>query len=133
MTPSTPTFTNLQKQRRGLNRLLHATDFSLAGLRHGWAEPAFRLETWLALVLLPASVWVGRSWVESAVLAATVLLVLVAELLNTAIEATVDRIGPEWHELSRRAKDLGSAAVLLTLLLAVGVWGAAIAVRCSLV
>lgn len=133
MSASIQTFINLQKQRRGIKRLLHATGFSLEGLRHGWTEPAFRFETLVAAVLVPASVWIGRSWVESAALAATVVLVLIVELLNTAIEATVDRVGPEWHELSRRAKDLGSAAVLLSVLLAIGTWTVAIAVRFSLV
>lgn len=129
MTTTIPTFINPQKQRRGIRRLLHATRFSLAGLNQGWAEPAFQFETLLAALLLPASLWLGHTWVESALLVATVLLVLIVELLNTAIEATVDRIGPEWHALSKRAKDLGSAAVLLALLLAAGVWAAAIANR----
>ena len=131
MTSSIQTFTNLQKQRRGLSRLMHASRFSVAGLRHGWAEPAFRLEAVLAVVLLPASFWLGRSWLESVVLAATVFFVLVVELLNTAIEAAIDRIGPEWHALSGRAKDLGSAAVLLSLLLAAGTWVAALYARFS--
>jgi diacylglycerol kinase (ATP) len=129
MTTSTETYTNLQKTRRGLDRLLHATGFSAAGLRHGWSEPAFRFESILALVMLPGSIWLGRTWVETAVLAGTVLLVLIVELLNTAIEVTIDRISAEWHELSGRAKDLGSAAVFLSLLLTAGIWLAAIASR----
>lgn len=129
MTTSTEPFTNLQKTRRGLDRLLHATRFSAAGLRHGWKEPAFRFEAFLAVAMLPASAWLGRTWVEIAVLAGVVVLVLIVELLNTAIEVAVDRIGPEWHELSGRAKDLGSAAVFLSLLLAFGIWLAAIASR----
>ncbi|WP_048438293.1 diacylglycerol kinase [Caenimonas sp. SL110] len=126
-------FANPQKLRTGFNRVMHATGYSLNGLRRGWREPAFRLEAILAIVLVPASLWIGRSWVESAVLAATVVLVLIVELLNTAIEVTVDRIGPEWHELSGRAKDLGSAAVFLSLVLAGCVWSAAIVVRFGLV
>ncbi|MDR1969057.1 MAG: diacylglycerol kinase [Burkholderiaceae bacterium] len=117
---------NPQKARTGLVRLWHATGYSLAGLRAGWAETAFRQEALAAIVLLPASVWVGRSWVETALLAGVVLLLMVVELLNTAIEAVVDRIGPQWHPLSKRAKDMGSAAVLLSLLLAAGVWLAAL-------
>lgn len=85
MTASTETFTNLHKTRRGLDRLLHAAGLSAAGLRHGWSEPAFRFEAILALVMLPGSIWLGRTWVETAVLAGTVLLVLIVELLNTAI------------------------------------------------
>ncbi len=120
---------NLQKQRRGVQRLCHAAAHSWAGLRVGWAESAFRLEVLIVAVLLPGSAWLGRTWLEAALLAAVLALVLVVELLNTAIETTIDRIGPEWHELSRRAKDVGSAAVLLSLLLAAGVWLAALASR----
>lgn len=118
--PATPS--NPQKQRRGLNRVLHAAGYSLAGLRAGWAETAFRQEALLALVLLPAAFWVGRGWLEIAMLSGVVVLVLVVELLNTAVESAIDRIGPEWHDLSKRAKDMGSAAVLLSLMLCGGTW-----------
>jgi diacylglycerol kinase (ATP) len=77
-------------------------------------------------VLLPLAFWLGRSWVETALLAGSVLLVLIVELLNTGIETAIDRIGPEWHDLSKRAKDMGSAAVLLSLLLCGGIWVAAL-------
>lgn len=122
---------NAQKQRTGLVRMRHAFGYSLAGLRAGWAETAFRQEALAALVMLPAALWLGRSWVEVALLAGTVLLVMVVELLNTGIEAAIDRIGPEWHELSKRAKDMGSAAVLLSLLLCAGTWLAAVWTRFS--
>ena len=115
-----------QKQRRGLQRLWHALGYSLAGLRAGWHEPAFRQEALAALVLLPLALWLGQGWVETALLAGAVVLVLVVELLNTGIEAAIDRVGPEWHALSKRAKDTGSAAVLLSLLLCGAVWGAAL-------
>jgi diacylglycerol kinase (ATP) len=111
-----------QKQRRGLARLLHATRYSIAGLRAGWREPAFKQEALLTLVLLPAAFWLGATWVETALLLAVWTAVLVVELLNTAVEAAIDRIGPEWHDLSKKAKDMGSAAVLLALTLAVAVW-----------
>ena len=114
------------KRRTGLNRLWHAAGYSLQGLRAGWGEKAFRLEACLAIVLLPLSLWLGRDWVQVALLAGTVMLVLITELLNSGIEAAIDRIGPELHELSKRAKDMGSAAVLLALLLAAGVWAAAL-------
>ena len=117
---------NPQKTRRGLHRLWHATGYSLQGLRTAWGETAFRQEAIAAMVLLPASVWLGRTWVETALLAGTVVLIMVVELLNTGIEAAIDRIGPEWHDLSKRAKDVGSAAVLLSLLLCAGVWGTAL-------
>ena len=120
---------NPHKSRRGLNRLWHATGHSLAGLREAWNEPAFRLEALAALVLLPLALWIARSWVEGALLAGSVLMVLVVELLNTGIEAAVDRVGLEWHPLAKRAKDMGSAAVLLALLTAAGIWVAAVAQR----
>ena len=123
--PDTPA-PHPHKQRTGLNRLWHATGYSLQGLRAGWGESAFRQEALAALVLLPASLWLGASWVETAVLAGAVLLVLITELLNTGIEAAIDRIGPDWHPLSKRAKDMGSAAVLLALLLCAAVWCAAL-------
>jgi diacylglycerol kinase (ATP) len=115
-----------QKSRSGLSRILHAGGYSLAGLKAGWNETAFRQEALLAMVMIPAAFWVGRHWLEVSMLIATVVLVMITELLNTAVEKTIDRIGPEWHELSKTAKDLGSAAVLLSLLLCSGVWLAAL-------
>ena len=120
---------NAQKNRRGLSRMWHAAGYSLAGLRAGWSETAFRQEALASLVLVPAAFWLGRNWMETAVLAGTVMLVLIVELLNTGIEAVIDRIGPEWHGLSKRAKDMGSAAVLLCLLLCAGTWTLALADR----
>jgi len=120
---------NPQKLRTGFTRMWHATGYSLAGLRAGWNETAFRQEAIAALVLLPLAFWVGRGWVQVTLLAGSVLLVLIVELLNSGIEAVVDRIGPEWHDLSKRAKDMGSAAVMLALLLALGAWTAAIVER----
>lgn len=79
-----------------------------------------------AIVLLPAAFVVGQDWLETAVLCAVVMLVLIVELLNSAIEAAIDRVGHEWHPLSKAAKDMGSAAVLLSLLLCGGTWVAAI-------
>ena len=124
--PTPPTPANPQKQRTGLNRLWHATGYSWAGLRAGWGETAFRQEAIAALVLVPLAFWLGRSWVEVALLAGSVVLVMIVELLNTGIETAIDRIGPEWHDLSKRAKDMGSAAVLLALLLCIGIWAAAL-------
>lgn len=120
-----------QKHRAGLDRLRHAFGFSLAGLRAGWEETAFRQETLLACILVPLAFWVGRTWVEVSLLAGSIVLVMIVELLNTAIEAAIDRIGPERHALSKRAKDMGSAAVLLTVLLAGAMWGAALFQRLS--
>jgi diacylglycerol kinase (ATP) len=117
---------NPQKQRRGLTRIWHAAGYSLAGLRAGWDETAFRQEAIASIVLVPASFWLAGSWPEAALLAGSILLVLIVELLNTGIETVVDRIGPEWHDLSKRAKDMGSAAVLLSVLLCGGIWLAAL-------
>ena len=117
---------NPQKGRTGFSRMWHAAGYSLAGLRAGWGEAAFRLEACLAFVLVPLSFWIGHGWVEVALLAGSVLLVVIVELLNTAVESAIDRIGLERHALSKRAKDMGSAAVLLSLLVAAGIWGAAL-------
>ena len=126
---SSPAPANPQKARRGLNRVIHAFGYSLAGLKAGWHETAFRQEAVLSLFLLPCAVLLGQSWLERSMLVATVVLVMVVELLNTGIESAIDRIGPEWHDLSKRAKDMGSAAVLLSLLLCAGTWGGALWAR----
>ena len=117
---------NPQKNRKGLSRVWHATGYSIAGLRAGWHETAFRQEAIASIVLIPAAFWLGRSWVETVLLAGTVILIMIVELLNTGIETAIDRIGPEWHDLSKRAKDMGSAAVLLSLLLCAGTWALAL-------
>lgn len=117
---------NLHKNRTGLNRIWHAFGYSLSGLQAGWNEKAFRQEVIGACVLLPLAFYVGTTWQETALLAGSVVLVMVVELLNTGIESAIDRIGPEWHELAKRAKDMGSAAVLLSLLLCLAIWMAAI-------
>jgi diacylglycerol kinase (ATP) len=110
---------NPQKARTGLNRIIHAGGYSVEGLKAGWQEAI------AAFFLVPLAFWLGDSWIETTLLAGTVLLVMIVELLNTGIETAIDRIGPEWHALSKRAKDMGSAAVLLSLLLCCGIWVAA--------
>lgn len=124
--PQPPEATNAQKSRTGLDRLWHAARYSMDGLRAGWGQTAFRQEVLAALVLLPAALWLGQSWLEVTLLGGSVVLVLVVELLNSGIEAAIDRISPEWHLLSKQAKDMGSAAVLLSVLLCAGIWGAAL-------
>jgi diacylglycerol kinase (ATP) len=114
--------TSVEPKRTGLSRVWHAFFYSLEGLRAGWLEPAFRQEAILALLILPGAWWLGQSWVEVVLLIGVVVAVLVVELLNTAVESAIDRVGPEWHALSKRSKDIGSAAVLLSLLLCGGVW-----------
>ncbi len=121
---------NPHKGRTGLSRIMHAAGYSAAGLSAAYrSESAFRQEFWMAAVLVPASFWLGRGWVETSLLLGSVMLVLIVELLNSAVEAAIDRVSFELHDLSKRAKDYGSAAVLLSLLLCAGVWGGAIWTR----
>jgi diacylglycerol kinase (ATP) len=119
--------TNPYKGRTGLERVIRATGYSIEGLKTAYhGESAFRQETWLAVFLLPTALWLGRTWIETALLAGSVLLVLIVELLNSGIEAVVDRVSFELHDLSKRAKDLASAAVFLSLMLCGGIWLAAL-------
>ncbi|MEO8718473.1 MAG: diacylglycerol kinase [Burkholderiales bacterium] len=115
--------TNPHKGATGPQRILNATRYSLAGIaaaaRH---EAAFRQELLLAAVLVPLGLWLGDDGVERALLAGSALMVLVVELLNSAIEAVVDRVSLEDHDLARRAKDYGSAAVMLSLGTTGAVW-----------
>ena len=107
----------------GLRRLWNAWGWSLKGLRAAFRhEAAFRQEIMAVAVLMPLGLWLGESGIEKALLVGSLLLVLVVELLNSAIEAVVDRVGPEHHELAGRAKDLGSAAVLLAIATALLTW-----------
>lgn len=110
---------------KGLGRIWRATRFSWGGLRSTWrTQAAFRQEVWVALALLPAAALLGRTALERAALLCLWLLVMVVELLNTGLEAIVDRIGPEHHELSGMAKDVGSAAVLVSILICGVIWAA---------
>lgn len=106
-----------------MRRLILASGYSMRGLYAAWCnEAAFRQELILTILLAPIALWLDFSLLERLLLLAVLILVLVVELLNSAVEAAIDRIGPEFHVLSGRAKDLGSAAVLLCLLLAACVW-----------
>lgn len=118
---------NAFKGRTGLDRIIRAAGYSYDGLKTAYrGESAFRQETWLAVVLVPAAFWVGRGWIEVALLAGSIILVMIVELLNSGIEAVVDRVSFELHDLSKRAKDLASAAVFLSLVLCGSVWAAAL-------
>ena len=109
----------------GIRRIIRATRFSAQGFAQAWKhEAAFRQELALAVVLTPAAFWLGQTTVERAMLIGVLLLMLIVELLNSAIEAAIDRHGDEHHELSGRAKDFGSAAVFVVLVLVGVVWGA---------
>jgi diacylglycerol kinase (ATP) len=109
--------------QHGIGRLWNATLYSLAGIRAAWRnEAAFRQEVLLSLVMVPAAFWVGGSTVERLMLIGSCLIVLITELLNSAVEAAIDRIGDDPHRLSARAKDMGSAAVFISLWLAGITW-----------
>ena len=104
-------------------RLYRATGYSIQGLKSTFQhEQAFRLEAYILLILLPLALWLAKTPLEFLLLIGSWLLVMVVELLNSAVEAAIDRIGMEKHELSGRAKDSGSAAVMISVLIALGVW-----------
>lgn len=112
------------------SRVIRAAGYALAGIRAAWNyEAAFRQEVALFVVLTPLAVWLGQNGVERALLIGSLVLVLVVELLNSAVEAAVNRVGPERHELAGRAKDMASAAVLLAIGSAVVVWAFILAER----
>lgn len=114
----------LPPKKQGIARLIAATRFSFAGLRATWRnEEAFRLEIFAFIVLAPIGIWLGQTRVEQVLLVGCLILVLLMELLNSAIEAVVDRAGEEFHELAGRAKDIGSAAVFIAMMLVLFVWG----------
>ncbi|WP_418648551.1 diacylglycerol kinase [Thauera butanivorans] len=112
------------KGKTGLRRVWNAFHYSLDGLGAAWRhEDAFRQEALLTLLLIPLALWLGESAVERALMIGSVLLVLIVELMNSAVEAAVDRISLEHHPLSKRAKDVGSAAVMIALINVAAVWG----------
>lgn len=115
---------------RGPRRILMATTWSMQGLRAAWLhESSFRLEVYLFLVLAPLGWWLGETPVERVLLVGSMLLVLSMELLNSAVEAVIERYGPEIHELAGRAKDMGSAAVFLLMVNVVLIWAAIVLPR----
>ena len=123
---------SLYEKPSGSSRILRAAVHSCNGLvaayRH---EQAFRQECWGAIVLLPFAPWLGRGWVETTLLMMTVVLVLIVELLNSSLEAAIDRVSLDIHHLSKHAKDVASASVFLSLLLCAGVWISALWQRLS--
>jgi diacylglycerol kinase (ATP) len=109
----------------GIRRIINATGYSWLGLKAAYKhESAFRQEVWLAVIMIPLGFYLGQDWTDKAVLIGSVLFVLTVELLNSGIEAVVDRVGDELHKLSGRAKDMGSAAVLISLIIAAMIWTA---------
>lgn len=113
---------NQPKPSNEIIRLIKAFGYSLQGLKAASQQPAFRSEIWLLLVFGPLAFWITQNPVERALLVGSLLLILIVEALNSAIETTVDRISLERHELSGKAKDMGSAAVLLSLINAAIIW-----------
>ena len=110
-------------KKTGIRRLINAFYYSLAGFRAAWKnEEAFRQEIIIGIFIIPVGLWLGKTGTQRALLICIYFLIPLVELINSAIEATVDRVGKERHELSGRAKDLGSAAVLLSILIAIIVW-----------
>lgn len=108
---------------KGLKRFVNAIFFSFAGFKATWVhEEAFRQEVLAFIMAVPLAFWLTDNNIERVLLIASVVLVMVVELLNSAVEAVVDRIGVEYHELAGRAKDIGSAAVMLTIMLALATW-----------
>jgi diacylglycerol kinase (ATP) len=113
----------MDKPKAGWQRWLNAIKYSHAGFQSAWKnEAAFREEIMLAIVLIPLALWLGKTHIERALLIGSILLVLIVELLNSAIEAIVDLTSPEFHILAGRAKDMGSAAVSVSLMLATIIW-----------
>jgi len=107
----------------GIPRLVNAARYSMKGFKYAYrSEEAFRQEMWLTILLFPISIFVAESLVEWSLLIGSLLLLMIVELLNSAIEAVVDRVGDEWHELSGRAKDMGSAAVFLAMVIVFLFW-----------
>jgi len=111
------------KGKKGLARLINALGYSRDGIAAAWQnEAAFRQEIVLAAVAVPLALYLGKSGVERALMIGSILLILIVEILNSAVEAVVDKASPEKSELAKRAKDMGSAAVLLSLLHAAAIW-----------
>lgn len=111
------------KGKKGLVRLWNATGYSRDGLRAAWKnEAAFREEVLLAAIAIPLALYLGKTGVDRALLVGSIILILIVEILNSALEAVVDKASPETHELAKRAKDMGSAAVMLVLLNAAVIW-----------
>lgn len=114
--------------KTGVTRILFAAGYSWKGLRSAFRkEAAFRQELALCVILVPLGLWLGTTGAERALLVGSLFIVLIVEILNSAIEAVVDRMGDEWHKLSGRAKDMGSAAVFLALLNVAVVWALVLA------
>ncbi|MBS1130495.1 MAG: diacylglycerol kinase [Proteobacteria bacterium] len=111
------------KGKKGLTRLWNALGYSRDGLAAAWKnEAAFREEVLLAVIAIPLAVYLGKTGIDRALMVGSIILILIVEILNSGLEAVVDKASPEKHELAKRAKDMGSAAVLLSLINAAAIW-----------
>ncbi len=118
------TVENPHKGKTGLRRIVNAYGYSIAGLRAAYKhEDAFRQEVHLSIILIPLAFWLPASQIGKVLMIASVLLVLIIELLNSAIEAVVDRVSLDHHDLAKRAKDIGSAAVMVSMINVLITWG----------
>ena len=115
-------FNNIQKNRKGFSRVWHASKYSWSGIKDAWLEPAFRLEVILFVISLPLAQLIGRSMMEKLLLISSIWFLMIVEVINSAIESAIDRVGLQYHELSRKAKDLGSASVFMTIIFCLVVW-----------
>ena len=112
------------EEMRGIRRIIKAFGYSISGLKAAWAsEEAFRQETIISVPIIAAGLWLGATWTQRALLIGAWCIVIITELINSAIEAITDRIGSEHHILSGKAKDLGSAAVLISICMCIIIWG----------
>jgi diacylglycerol kinase (ATP) len=111
------------KGKKGLNRIWNALGYSRDGIAAAWKnEAAFREEALLAVIAIPLAIYLGNTGVDRALMVGSIILILIVEILNSALEAVVDKASPEKHELAKRAKDMGSAAVLFSMINAAAVW-----------
>jgi diacylglycerol kinase (ATP) len=119
----TPKESSLPEAKRGIPRLIAAAGYSFAGLKAVFrSEEAFRLEVYTSVVLIPLGLWLGEGGVEKLLLAGSLVLLMIIEMFNTAVEVVIDRIGPEFHAMSKVAKDVGSACVFLGIGLVLATW-----------
>lgn len=120
-----PTPSSQYKSKGGIKRIMQAFTYSMMGLKAAWVhEAAFRQELLLCLLATPVAYWLSESWQQFLILVASLLFILVVELLNSAVETLADALMPDYHPLIGRAKDIGSAAVLLSFIAAICIWGA---------
>lgn len=115
-----------KKNRKGLSRIWHASKYSWSGIKDAWLEPAFRLAVILFVISLPLAQLIGGSMMEKLLLISCIWFLMIVEVINSAIESAIDRVGLQYHELSGKAKDLGSSSVLMTIIFCLIIWSSLI-------